>query len=433
MMHGPCGAERPSCLCTVNKCTKKFPKQFNETTFIDESGYAIYKRRNDGCTIKKSRADLHNSYVVPYNPGLLRHYQSHINVEWCNQIGSIKYLFEYINKGSGKVIVAAENEEVDEISDYYDCRYLSACEATWRIYGFDMHYRFPPLERLPFHLPNEQSVIFDVSDSLDYTLDKASVNETKFQAWMERNKTDTFAQKLLYVEFSKYYVWKHDEKVWLPMQKGKSIGRIHHVPPSWGEMFYLPVLLNKEEHERLYVTLKDEQKGIYQTIMGSVDKNKGVMFFVCGYGGTGKTYLYKTMSAACRSQGGIVLNVASSGIAALLSEGDSELAELLRMTKLIIWDEAPIVNRHCYEAFDRTMRDICRTDPSTPSEQVFGSNSSERNEIQDFVDWILNIMNGKIGGNNDGEENVEFPDYTLILDSDDHIGFIIHETYPYSL
>ncbi|GKF00941.1 hypothetical protein Tco_0027864, partial [Tanacetum coccineum] len=93
-----------------------------------------------------------------------------------------------------------------------DEKYLSACEAAWRIYGFDIHYRFPPVERLPFHLPNEQSVIFDESDSLDYTLDKASVNETKFQAWMETNKTYTFAKKLLYVEFPKYYVWKHDEK-----------------------------------------------------------------------------------------------------------------------------------------------------------------------------------------------------------------------------
>ncbi|GKD94531.1 ATP-dependent DNA helicase RRM3-like protein, partial [Tanacetum coccineum] len=77
----------------------------------------------------------------------------------------------------------------------------------------------------------------------------------------------------------------------------------------------------KLEHKRLYVTLTDEQKGIYGTIMDSIDKNKGGMFFVYGYGGTGKTYLYKTMSAACRSKGGIVFNVASSGIAALLLEG----------------------------------------------------------------------------------------------------------------
>ena len=69
MMHGPCGVDRPSCPCTVkNKCTKKFPKEFNDRTFIDESGYAIYKRRNDGSTINKSGVDLHNGYVVPYNP-----------------------------------------------------------------------------------------------------------------------------------------------------------------------------------------------------------------------------------------------------------------------------------------------------------------------------------------------------------------------------
>ncbi|GKE36650.1 ATP-dependent DNA helicase PIF1-like protein [Tanacetum coccineum] len=50
-----------------------------------------------------------------------------------------------------------------------------------------------------------------------------------------------------------------------------------------------------------------------------------------------------------------------------------------------------------------------------------GSNSSERKEIQDFADWILNIGNGKIGGKNDGEANVEFPDDMLIPDSDEHI------------
>ncbi|GJT51909.1 putative ribonuclease H-like domain-containing protein [Tanacetum coccineum] len=67
---------------------------------------------------------------------------------------------------------------------------------------------------------------------------------------------------------------------------------------------------------------------------------------------------------------------------------------------------------------------------SVTSKVVTSSNSSERKEIQDFADWILNIGNGKIGGKNDGEANVEFPDDMLIPDFDDHIGSIIHETYP---
>nr|GFC20957.1 hypothetical protein [Tanacetum cinerariifolium] len=72
----------------------------------------------------------------------------------------------------------------------------------------------------------------------------------------------------------------------------------------------------------MYGSLTSEQKGIYSTVMDVVDRNTKGMFFVYGYGGTGKTYLYKTMSAALRSQGHIVLNVASSGIAALLLEGE---------------------------------------------------------------------------------------------------------------
>ena len=85
------------------------------------------------------------------------------------------------------------------------------------------------------------------------------------------------------------------------------------------------------------------------------------------------------LTAALRSQGEIVLNVASSGIAALLLEGgrtahskfaipinivedsvcniegDSDLADLIRQTKLIIWDEAPMMSRYRFEAFDRTL------------------------------------------------------------------------------
>ncbi|GKD56954.1 ALP1-like protein, partial [Tanacetum coccineum] len=44
----------------------------------------------------------------------------------------------------------------------------------------------------------------------------------------------------------------------------------------------------------------------------------GGVYFVYGYGGTGKTFLWKTLAAAIRRKGDIVLNVASSGIASLL-------------------------------------------------------------------------------------------------------------------
>ncbi|GJU80824.1 ATP-dependent DNA helicase PIF1-like protein [Tanacetum coccineum] len=130
--------------------------------------------------------------------------------------------------------------------------------------------------------------------------------------------------------------------------------------------------------------------------MDDVANNTGGMFFVYGYEGTGKTYLYKTMPAALRSQGEIVLNVASSGTAALLLEGgrtahsrfaipiniledsmchipaDSDLDDLIRKAKLIIWDKALMIQSYCHEPFDRTLRDICRLDLSELYNRVFG-------------------------------------------------------------
>ena len=42
------------------------------------------------------------------------------------------------------------------------------------------------------------------------------------------------------------------------------------------------------------------------------------------------------------------------------------------MAKLIIWDEAPMMNRHCFEAFDRTMSDIVSLETPFAADKVFG-------------------------------------------------------------
>jgi len=135
-------------------------------------------------------------------------------------------------------------------------------------------------------------------------------------------------------------------------------------------------------HSSMITSLTAEQRDVYDRIIASVVSDSGGFFFLYGYGGTGKTFLWKTLSAAIRAQGLIVLNVASSGIAslllprgrtthstfaiALLIKEDSTCnitvgtpkANLLLHTKLIIWDEAPMMNRFCFEALDKTLRDV---------------------------------------------------------------------------
>ncbi|XP_016166002.1 uncharacterized protein LOC107608783 [Arachis ipaensis] len=683
MMHGPCGSFRKDSPCMENgQCMRHFPKRFVASTTIDEDGYPVYRRRDDGKIITKSGVELDNRYVVPHNRKLLLKYGAHINVEWCNQSRSIKYLFKYVNKGHDRVTASfyksatsdADNDQCDEVSMYYDCRYISPCEAAWRIFGYSIHYRNPSVVRLGFHLPGEQPVIFKDDENLDDVARKESVKESMFLGWFEANKKYPEARSLTYVEFPSKFVWKANTRKWFPRKSHVVIGRIFFVPPGSGEIYYLRLLLNfvrgptsyeqirtidgviystfrdacyayglladdKEyidaieeashwgsgeylrrlyatllfsnsmarpehvwentrrmlsddilhrqrrllnnqelqitdeelwdltlieiekllksynkslrdfpsmpfpdidtslmqimnggnnklisdefrydkriltaEHEVYVQQLTNEQKRAYEEVMTAVNSGQGGVFFLYGYGGTGKTFLWKTLAAAIRSKGQIVLTVASSGIASLLLPGgrtahsrfaiplnldefstcnikqNTPLAELIIRAKLIVWDEAPMVNKLCIEALDRTMRDILRFNNIASLEQPFGGktvvfggdfrqilpvipkgsrqeivnatiNSSyiwdscklltltrnmrlqadnsncENNDLREFAYWILSIGDGKCGSSIDGIDKIKIPDDILIHDIlihdwDDPISSICKATYP---
>lgn len=279
MMHGPCGKDNPSCSCTVkNKCTKNFPKEFNERTRVDTSGYPVYRRRDTGLYVEKSGVKLDNRYVVLYNHTLLRRYQSHMNMEWCNQIGSIKYLFKYINKGPDRITVALcssnnrhseantnVNESEDEVKQYFDCRYVSACEASWRLFGYDIRFQTPHVERLSFHLEGEQPLVFDPASNVQDILSKPSVGTTQFTEWMECNKLYPAARKLTYVEFPQYFVWNQKSRKWTLRQRGKALGRINYVPLKAGEVYYLRILLGKVKGPTSYRDIKTINKKEYDS------------------------------------------------------------------------------------------------------------------------------------------------------------------------
>nr|XP_043627847.1 uncharacterized protein LOC122599407 [Erigeron canadensis] len=258
MMHGPCGDDNPNCPCMVRgKCTKNFPKKWKDETAVDSEGYPVYRRRNTGNTLEKNGVLLDNGMVVPYNATLLRRYQCHINVEWCNQSGSIKYLFKYINKGPDRVTSTVyqtntdqtttdKNKPKDEVNNYLDCRYVSAFEACWRIFSFDIHYRHPPVEILPFHKENEQSIVYDDQAQLCDVVSNLTVKRSMFLEWMKLNAEDSFARTLKYVQIPQFYVWIRKTRKWQrrTVEGHGSIGRISYVPSSLGDVYYLKILLN---------------------------------------------------------------------------------------------------------------------------------------------------------------------------------------------
>lgn len=127
---------------------------------------------------------------------------------------------------------------------YYDCRYLSACEAAWRIFSFDIHYREPSVERLNYHLEGEQSVMYEENECIEEVVNKPASRITKFLGWMEANKIYPEARVLTYNQFPLKFRWRQDLHKWTPRQQGYSIGRVHFAPPGSGERFYLRTLLN---------------------------------------------------------------------------------------------------------------------------------------------------------------------------------------------
>ncbi|XP_019264971.1 PREDICTED: uncharacterized protein LOC109242586 [Nicotiana attenuata] len=220
----------------------------------------------------------------------------------------------------------------------------------------------------------------------------------------------------------------------------------------------------------------------------------------------GLPFIWKTLSSGIRSKGDIVINVASSGIASLLLPGGrtahsifaiplnptedstcnikqgSPLAKLIVKAKLIIWDEAPMMHKYCFEALDQTLTDILRFKDPSNLDRPFGGKTiilggdfrqilpvitkctrqeivkatlyssylwphyqvlkliknmrlkgnifgADLDDLKQFSDWILAIGDGNIGCSIDGIKKVEIPGDLLIHNCDDPISGIVESTY----
>src|SRR6266498_4191066 len=133
--------------------------------------------------------------------------------------------------------------------------------------------------------------------------------------------------------------------------------------------------------------LNSNQKIIYHTIIKALnDEIDQKVFFVDGPGGYGKTFLFNMILVKVRLDGKIAIAIASFEIAALLLDGgrtaysrfkiplkltetlllninqQSDLAELIKQTKLIIWNEVPMAHRFIFKAVDRSFKDITQID-----------------------------------------------------------------------
>ncbi|XP_010462780.1 PREDICTED: uncharacterized protein LOC104743390 [Camelina sativa] len=566
MIHGPCGSLNMNSPCMEEgKCSKFFPKKHDQVAVVVEPSS---KKKG----VKESSAG--------------------------NKV-----------RKESSVTNSDGNSSGDEIKDFFDCRYVSTCEAGWRILKNPITYRSTSVQRLSFHLEGKHLIYFKGDDEIQTVLDRGELVNYMFLAWFELNKVSSLAKTKTYAQILEFFTYDGKRKKFnLRKIPGAAIGRINYVPIGMEDGYYLRVLLNsqtcpecfddiktvkgvvyptyeeacfalglldndqeyiddivrtkltlsdeekqrfglqdidnilksngtslkafptmpqvpkdflddtnvlivdeknynrdeqKEKHDRWIKSMTYEQKQVYSEIMEAVDNDMGGVFFVYGFGRTGKTFLYKTLSSALRARGSIVLNVASSGIASLLLAGGrtthsrfgipinphessvctmshgSDQAQLMAEASLIIWDEAPMMSKHCFESLDRSLSDIIKGAGNRPfggKVVVFGGdfrqvlpiipnagraeicmsalnasylwehckvmrltknmrllakdlNPTNAKELKDFSEWILKVGDGKIGEPNDGEAMIYIPDEFLITEADNPIQVISREVY----
>ncbi|KAH1154351.1 hypothetical protein GYH30_049856 [Glycine max] len=557
MIHGPCGILQPNS--------------------------PFYRRRNNGHSISKNGVIIDNKYVVPYNPKLLKKYQAHINIEWCNQTQNV-------------------NIQNDELKGYLDCRYISPCEAAWRIFAFPIHDKKSAVERLYFHLPDQHNVLYEDHDDIDDVLSKPTISDSKFLAWMNTNKGFAEARNLTYSQFVSKF------------KKGYTIGRFIWVPPITGELFYLRMMFGsckgptsfedirtvaniqyptyreacfamgflqddreyveaikevkdwgttnylrklfvlilltgamtkpkevwnqcwhwladdivyqyskstmnskvhinddtlrnltlieieqllhinqrslkdyptmsypqdinltsylqnnlvlseldynhdatRSEFEHLFASMTDEQKTIYDRIIQAVNNNEGGMFFLYGFGGTGKTFIWRTLASSLRAENQIVIIVASSGIASLLLPGGRTAHSRFKIPVPIFEDSTCNIHQGTQLAellnqttLDQSLRDIITN--KSNSNQIFGGKVIilggdfrqilpviPRGTRSDIVNAAINssylwdsyIGDGIIGDENDGYATIQVPAHLLITQYDDPISAIVKSIFP---
>ncbi|KAJ1284859.1 hypothetical protein BS78_03G237300 [Paspalum vaginatum] len=605
MMHGPC------------KCSKYYPKEFQQSTTFNEIGFTIYRRRDNKIVIRRDKYNLDNRWVVPYNAKLLKRYQAHINVEYGNKSpDQANIIFERIKKGQDAPI-NNETNTIDEITEYLNCRYICEQEALWRLLG------------LPVHLPLMNIIKMKSNEKLINITNDPKNMKTMLTGWFEANEKYEEARELTYCDFPYMWLWDEKLKEWKKRKQGFKIGRLYYVNPTEGERFYLQAcaargLLNddnewyntfeeatnwatpaqlrnlfreffnktwykmidgiekqlklkyhpvgyipsekelqdhlleeiddifcrngqqithynlpqrstqhkldianrliqdemnydfqplEEEANRLYFQLNVDQREAFDQIVKSVLTNTPNFYFISGHGGTGKTFLWNSIISYLRDRKKIVLTVASSGVASLLLPNGrtahsrfripididelsmcdikrgTDLAKLLIETNLIIWDEALMTNKQCFEALDRSLRDIMSEKYEDASNIAFGGkvvvlggdpkqillviengskaqiinasiissylwstvkilfltknmrlkkaniSDAEYKELESFNNWILAIGNGDTTHTNDLPNNndsipIQIPQEMLIQTIESKIQALVNSTYP---
>ena len=199
-------------------------------------------------------------------------------MEICNNSRSLKYLFKYCLKGHDNATMMLKKNgassvnksklkhcNLDEVKHYLDGRYVCASEASWRIFGFDIHSRWPSVDRLPIHFPDNKYVSFKTGEPLQKVFERAKSKTSKLEAWFLANKEIPSARQFTYSEFPSHFTWLPGQCKWKERQRGEVVGRLSEVHATGGDLLYLRMLLMRKKGSLSFQDIRTIDGRVYDS------------------------------------------------------------------------------------------------------------------------------------------------------------------------
>uniref|UniRef100_A0A1I8B7J5 ATP-dependent DNA helicase n=1 Tax=Meloidogyne hapla TaxID=6305 RepID=A0A1I8B7J5_MELHA len=219
MIHGPCGNLNPNSPCMeeilengkrIRRCSKGYPKAFQEKTLVSEN---------------------------------------------VNSISSVKYLHKYVHKPPDRATLELETRnDHDEVKEFIDARYVCPQEAVWRILELPMYDRSHSIMALPVHLEGEQICYFDETMSEEEILERTR-NCSELLAYFDLNKRSDSLKDLLYHQLPEKFCFSKGK--WTERKSHfNAIGRMVKVSPAEPERYHLRLLLLNVRGASSYEELK---------------------------------------------------------------------------------------------------------------------------------------------------------------------------------
>ncbi|XP_076037314.1 uncharacterized protein LOC143022820 [Oratosquilla oratoria] len=87
-----------------------------------------------------------------------------------------------------------------------DCRYVSPPEAFWRLSEYKMYGQSHTVYRLALHLPDQQQAYYKPGEQRQAAA-RAEGQDTQLTAWFKLNQSDVDARAHLYTDIPEYYVF----------------------------------------------------------------------------------------------------------------------------------------------------------------------------------------------------------------------------------